>query len=103
MDNPWQVAPEEEYLASLEHERHMFAWCLVQHGSFTPEAAAQKALDFYQYEPPEEEHRGLVFHDEAWHWAMLGISPRYWRTHPELAHASDAYRAESRRFNAARA
>jgi hypothetical protein len=28
--NPWQIVPEQEYLAYLEHERHMFAWCLVE-------------------------------------------------------------------------
>lgn len=101
MDNSWQTTPEHEYLAYLEHERHLFAWCLVEHGGRTQEAAAREALEAYPYEPPEYAYRGFVFHDLAWHWAMLTIfRDDYWRTHPELAHATEAYHAESRRFSA---
>ncbi|WP_406673847.1 hypothetical protein WBK31_35620 [Nonomuraea sp. N2-4H] len=43
---------------------------------------------------PGEPYRGLVFHDEAWHWAMLGIyGERYWVAHPELADPPPEYRA----------
>jgi hypothetical protein len=101
MGNPWQTADEHEYLASLEHERHMFAWCLVEHGGWTQEAAARRAREAYPYQPPDYEHRGLVFHDLAWHWAMLTIfRDSYWRAHPELADATEEYHAESRRFAA---
>ena len=90
---------EDEYVTQLEHERHMYAWCLVAYGDFTPEAAARKALDFYEYEPPRAEYRDLVFHDEAWHWAMLRVlGEGYWRAHPERAQASEAYRVESLRW-----
>jgi hypothetical protein len=100
-DNPWQTAPEHEYLAYVEHERHMFAWCLVEHGGWTQQAATQQALEAYPYQPPEDDCRGLRFHDLAWHWAMLTIfRDDYWRTHPELADATEAYHAESRRVAA---
>ena len=56
-------------------------------------------MDNRTYQPPEDEHRGLVFHDLAWHWAMLTIfRDCYWTTHPELARETEAYRAESSRF-----
>jgi hypothetical protein len=99
-DDSWPRSPEHEYLADLAHERHMFAWCFVEYGGRTHEEAEQAALDAYPYEPPEEEYRGLKFHDLAWHWAMLTIfRDGYWRTHPELASATERYHAESRRFD----
>ncbi len=64
---------EEGYVAYLEHERHMYAWCLIAYGHSAPSDAYEMALSFYQYEPANAPYRGLVFHNEAWHWAMLRI------------------------------
>lgn len=77
---------EEEYVAYLAGERRRFAWVMHGYGSLTTAEADASALDLYPYEPPEAPFRGLVFHDEAWHWAMLKIHGQdYPRTHPELA------------------
>jgi hypothetical protein len=92
-------ADELAYVASLEHERHMYAWCHVRYGGVAPDIAAALASNFYIYEPPDNDNRRLVFHDQAWHWAMLGIlGDGYWRGHPERETASDEYRAEARRL-----
>jgi YfiH family protein len=91
---------EEEYRLTLEHERHMYAWCLVRHGGLAPDAAEKKAAAFYEYEPPENDQRGLRFHDEAWHWALLHLFDKYWIEDRELERASSEYRAESDRFHA---
>ncbi|HRW09019.1 MAG TPA: NADAR family protein [Caldilineaceae bacterium] len=58
---------EEEYLAYLEAERHMYKWCLIHIGGYPEHEAKHEALAFYEYESPEDEYRSLVFHDEAWH------------------------------------
>ena len=103
MDNPWCSAPEEEYLAYLEGERHMYAWCLVEHGARAPADAEREALAAYLYEPPTDDARGLLFHELAWHFAMLALfGDRYWTKRRDLERASDAYKAESARFEAAR-
>jgi hypothetical protein len=94
--NPWQL-DEVAYLKHLGEERHMFAWCMSKYGGLAPEAARAAALDFYTYEHPSDEHRGLVFHDEAWHWAMLRlIGHEYWQKQPHLAQPSAGYEAQSR-------
>jgi hypothetical protein len=95
-DLPW--SDEEEYVAYLQLERHMFAWVL-QHEGKTPRAAAESlALRVYRYEPAGSE-RGLIFHDEAWHWAMLSLHGQlYWKAKPALERPSETYREESRRF-----
>ncbi|EFG65075.1 hypothetical protein SSBG_05885 [Streptomyces sp. SPB074] len=83
---------EEEYRACLREERAAFAWVLERHGERTPERARAEALAAYPYEPPAAPYRGLVFHDEAWHWAMLHLhGPHYWRDHPGLATPSREY------------
>jgi hypothetical protein len=85
----------------LEHERHLFAWCLSSLGGKSPSEAQAAAEAFYAYEPATEPYRGLVFHDEAWHWAMLQIvGPQYWFTQPELEKPSAAYRHEAEAFAA---
>jgi hypothetical protein len=54
------------------------------------------AEQFYAYEAPGDPMRGLVFHDEAWHWAMLRLfGDRYWVARPDLERPSSEYRAES--------
>src|SRR5438132_209916 len=76
---------EQEYLDCLEHERDMFAWVLVNFGRVAAPEAEEDALRTYPYEPPSPAGRGLVFHDRAWHWAMLTLhGPGYWRANPEL-------------------
>ena len=51
---------------------------------------------FYVYESKEDNYRTLVFHDEAWHWAMLKIfGDGYWRSKPELSSPCKGYEKES--------
>jgi hypothetical protein len=57
-------------------------------------AADPATLERYPYESSDEPNRGLIFHDEAWHWAMLRIyGDAYAGDHPELAQPSAEYRA----------
>ncbi|MER7540352.1 hypothetical protein ABTX77_37085 [Streptomyces sp. NPDC097704] len=85
---------EEEYVDCLEAERRGYAWVMQHHGGLPPEEAERAALECYPYEPAEDPYRGLVFHDEAWHWAMKAIhGDRYVGEHPELADPSPDYRA----------
>lgn len=80
MDSQWT---EEEYVEHLQVERRLFEWTLVRYGNYTLADAQQEAEAFYYYEPPTDKYRGLVFHEEAWHWAMLKIhGDNYWITHP---------------------
>lgn len=100
-NNPWQN--EAKYLQCLNEERKMYAWCLTKYGDYSPEKAHQEANEFYEYEPKEDEYRGLVFHDNAWHWAMLKIyGEQYWIKHPEMANETEEYiREESRQHKEA--
>ncbi len=87
---------EQEYLSYLESERDLYAWTLIRYGNYSEADARTAARDFYQYQPPDAPHRGLVFHDEAWHWAMLKIfGPQYWKIHPEYESATKEYRARA--------
>ncbi|SOD62295.1 hypothetical protein SAMN06297387_105111 [Streptomyces zhaozhouensis] len=84
---------ETEYVAYLLAERRRYAWVLARHGGLTPEEARAVAREHYPYEPADAPFRGLVFHDEAWHWAMRVIhGDRYASTHPELVHPPEEYR-----------
>ncbi|MBW8801567.1 MAG: hypothetical protein JF597_50970 [Streptomyces sp.] len=85
---------EAEYLDLLRSERRAYAWVMRHHGGMSLPESWAAALDCYPYEPADEPHRGLVFHDEAWHWAMSRIhGHRYPVEHPELADPSPEYRA----------
>lgn len=85
---------EDEYVASLRGERHRYAWVMRRYGGLTPARARAAAAERYPYESREEPHRGLLFHDEAWHWAMLALhGDRYAREHPELIEPPAEYRA----------
>ena len=98
---PSEIWTEQEYLEILSHERHMFAWCLVTYGDALQAEADAQALLRYPYEPAEEKFRGLLFHDEAWHWAMLHLfGEGYWRSRPELESSSREYKKESSRWDA---
>lgn len=85
---------EAEYLDCLRSERRGYAWVMRRHGGLTAAQAAEAALERYPYEPEGAPERGLVFHDEAWHWAMLAIhGDRYVVEHPELVQPSPEYEA----------
>lgn len=93
-DDDWPG--EQEYCLYLAAERYLFAFVLGEHGGFSVAEAEREALLRYPYEPPEAEYRGLIFHDEAWHWAMLRLHGEgYWRERPELSEPSPAYRREA--------
>jgi hypothetical protein len=97
--SPW-CALEAEYGRYLAHERHMFAWCLERLGGAAWAEAEAAALHMYPSEPPDEVCRGFVFHDAAWHWAMLRIhGDRYWSKDRGLEVPTDDYRLESERFS----
>ncbi|MEU9581123.1 hypothetical protein [Streptomyces chilikensis] len=84
---------EAEYLDCLRTERRGYAWAMRHHGGLTPAEAAAAALERYPYEPDDAPYRGLIFHDEAWHWAMLAIhGNRYVVEHPELVEPPPEYR-----------
>ncbi|MFB4316980.1 hypothetical protein [Actinomadura sp. 21ATH] len=88
------VWSEEEYVACLRGERRRYAWVMRRYGGLTAGEAEAAALDMYPYEPDGAPSRGLVFHDEAWHWAMLTIHKGlYWVAHPELADPPEEYTA----------
>ncbi|HEY0543509.1 MAG TPA: hypothetical protein VGD53_34460 [Actinoallomurus sp.] len=85
---------EEEYAESLRGERRRFAWVMWRHGGLTSAEAEAVALEQYPYEASDVPCRGLVFHDDAWHWAMLKIhKDLYWVEHPDLVQPSAEYRA----------
>ena len=95
--SPWS-ADEKAYVEYLTAERSMFAWCLVALGGISSSEAISEAERFYTYEPASLPYRGLVFHDESWHWAMRTIfGDQYWISHPELESPSAEYRLESSR------
>ncbi|WP_067470781.1 hypothetical protein [Nocardia amamiensis] len=91
-NNTWS---EEEYLECLHGERRRFSWVMQRYGGLSPTRAEAAAVERYPYEEASEEpHRGLIFHDEAWRWAMLKIhGERWWIDHPELSSPPDEYEA----------
>ncbi|MFJ6014901.1 hypothetical protein [Streptomyces sp. NPDC092952] len=90
----WVEWDEVEYLDCLRSERRGYAWVMRRHGGLTREQAEVAALDRYPYEAPGAPYRGLVFHDEAWHWAMLAIhGDRYAAERPDLGSPSSEYLA----------
>jgi hypothetical protein len=83
---------EEDYRASLDRERKLFAWCFVNYGDLSAEEAQKRAEAFYEYEPPDDPYRWLVFHENAWYWVMQHIVGNcYWTLRPDLAEPSEAY------------
>ncbi|WP_329594920.1 hypothetical protein OG195_39985 [Streptomyces sp. NBC_01362] len=85
---------EAEYVECLRAERRRYAWLMQRYGELAPAEAWAAALDRYPYEPSDAPYRGLIFHDESWHWAMLAIhGDRYTVERPELAQPSAEYRA----------
>ena len=87
----WSAA---EYLDYLQSERRAYAWVMQHHGELASEEARKAALAHYPYESVEVSFRGLLFHDEAWHWAMrANHGEGYAVEHPELVHPSPGYLA----------
>ncbi|MCU7838546.1 MAG: hypothetical protein KZQ94_04085 [Candidatus Thiodiazotropha sp. (ex Troendleina suluensis)] len=86
---------EEEYVSSLKEQRHMYEWCLKNIGGLSDSDAKKEAEILYSYKPESEEHRYLVLHEDAWHWAMLKINgEQYWLSKPELETPSIKYSKE---------
>lgn len=88
----------------IEDARHLFAWCLIHYGQVPPESAREQAREFYPDQTPGCRYeREMLFHDEAWHWAMLRVvGDFYWIERPELAGASLEYDTESDALSLAR-
>ncbi|MEY9875011.1 hypothetical protein ABH931_004512 [Streptacidiphilus sp. MAP12-33] len=85
---------EAEYDGYLQAERRRYAWVMRHYGGLDPEEAQAAAVEWYAYEPAEATFRGLVFHDEAWHWAMLAIHGQdYVVEQPELVQPPAQYDA----------
>jgi hypothetical protein len=83
---------EAGYLEYLRVERSRYAWVLRTHGGLPATQADEAAERRYPYEPPDAAYRGLIFHDEAWHWAMLELEGEdYAVRRPELVAPSEAY------------
>jgi hypothetical protein len=90
-DDPWSV--EDEYLENLAAERARFAWVMRVYGEMSAVEADASAERCYPYQAPGP-YRGLVFHDDAWHWAMLQLKGEgYCSRFPELVHPPQAYHA----------
>ena len=73
----------------------MYSWCLVHYGNYSDVEALKESESFYKYQPPGE-YRGLVFHDEAWHCAMLKVFGEcYWKLRPDLGSPCPEYEKEA--------
>ena len=95
--NTEEETDEAEYVATLAAERHLFAWCLIHYGGRAPADAVAEAEAWYAYEPASASQRWLIFHDEAWHWAMARLfGAGYWQARADLARPSEAYRLEAK-------
>lgn len=85
---------DDEYVQYLQDERRRFAWVMQRYGSLNATQAEAAAVDRYPFEANDAPYRELVFHDQAWHWAMLKIhGDLYWIQHPELLKPPAEYRA----------
>ncbi|RKN48452.1 hypothetical protein [Micromonospora endolithica] len=85
---------EDQYVQCLHDERRRFAWVMRRYGGLDATQAEATALRQYPFQASDAPYRGLVFHDDAWHWAMLRIyGERYWTQHPELVEPPADYRA----------
>ncbi|MGC4760353.1 hypothetical protein [Micromonospora trifolii] len=90
----WADWSEDEYLQYLHDERRRFAWVMQRYGGLSATQAETAAVRHYAFEASDAPYRGLVFHDDAWHWAMLEIyGEGYWIQHPDLAEPQAEYRA----------
>ncbi|MFC8277788.1 hypothetical protein ACFUJR_35710 [Streptomyces sp. NPDC057271] len=91
MTSRW-CTDEAGYVRYLEGERRAYAWVLRTYGGRTATQSDAEAMESYPYESADEPYRGLVFHDEPWHWAMRRIfGDRYEQERPEPAEPSGGY------------
>lgn len=85
---------EDEYVQYLQDERRRFAWVMQRYGGLNATEAEEAAVQRYPFEASDAPYRGLVFHAEAWRWAMQKIyGEGYWIQHPELVQPPAEYRA----------
>ena len=85
---------DDEYAQYLLDERRRYAWVMRRHGGLDAIEAERAAVERYPFEASDAPFRGLVFHDEAWHWAMRDIyGDQYWISHPHLSEPSAEYGA----------
>ena len=85
---------EDEYVQYLRDERRRYAWVMQQYGALDVIEAELAAVRRYPFEASDAPNRGLVFHDEAWHWAMREIhGDKYWISHPRLVEPPAEYEA----------
>jgi len=90
---------EEEYNSMLKQQSHMYDWCLRNIGKYSREEAKAETEEFYTYESPKESSRGLFFHEDAWHCAMLRLQgEQYWLSFSELEKESFEYSNEWERY-----
>lgn len=90
---------EAEYIIYLLHERRLFAWCLMRYGEFDVAEAYREAAKLYPYYSAIQMDREDVFHEEAWHWAMVKLfGNNYTKEYPTLAHPPYEYQEESDRI-----
>lgn len=95
----WPEWDEVDYQRLLNEERHLFAWCLVHLGKVETSLAATLAERRYPFERKGKPYRGLIFHDPAWHYAMIALyGDMYWKAHPELERMSPEYNVEAERI-----
>jgi len=93
-DYIWPEWPEDEYVRYLHGERARYAWVMRKYGTMSSAQADEAADMRYPYQPPGTAYRGMIFHNLAWHWAMLALKgEHYWLRYPELAKPPEAYRA----------
>jgi hypothetical protein len=85
---------EDEYVQYLRDERRFYGWVMQHHGHLDAVQAETAALKRYPFEASDAPYRGLIFHDEAWHWAMRDIHGEdYPISHRHLVEPSAEYRA----------
>lgn len=90
---------EEEYLNQLKQQRHMFEWCLLNVGEYSRDKIKSVSNRLFSYKPESDEYRWLVFHEDAWHWAMLEIKGEgYWCKYPNLKDPSLEYEQECEHY-----
>jgi len=88
----WDEWDEEEYAECLAGERRRFAWVMRRYGGLTPAQAESAAVKRYPYQARGVPFRGLIFHHQAWTWAMREIYGHFYgREHPDLVLPSAEY------------
>lgn len=95
----WSEWDETDYCKTLEHGRKMYAWCLVQLNGIDAAEAKARAEKRYPYQAPGTPYRGIIFHEDSFHIAMLDTHGNcYWVNKPELLEHKRAFDEESERL-----